>query len=289
MKKRNVWLVSLGMAATLALSACNQNAAEPDNNQVQNKTRTGVQQVGYGTFNTNNNDRKSLTVPTDGLQKVNNGFLTIDQNSYSTTIPSTHFPHSKYVEQGQFRFYTDRQSIRQGNQRSTLQNPGAGQETPNTQQTPQQSSTQQTPQQQSPAQETAPEQKIETKAISETESRVIELTNAERRKNGLPNLQADTSLSNVAREKTNDMQKNNYFSHTSPTYGSPFDMMRDFGIKYKTAGENIAQGQQTPEQVVNAWMNSEGHRKNILSKDYTHIGVGHNSNGNYWSQMFVGR
>lgn len=84
-------------------------------------------------------------------------------------------------------------------------------------------------------------------------------------------------------------KKNNYFSHTSPTYGSPFDMMRDFNVSYKTAGENIAQGQRTPEEVVQAWMNSEGHRKNILSDKFTHIGVGYQQNGHHWTQMFVGR
>jgi uncharacterized YkwD family protein len=125
--------------------------------------------------------------------------------------------------------------------------------------------------------------------ISAFESRVIDLTNEQRRKNGLPNLQPDTALSNVAQEKSNDMQAKNYFSHTSPTYGSPFDMMRDFGVSYKSAGENIAMGQRSAEEVVNAWMNSEGHRKNILSPNFTHIGVGHTSQGNYWTQMFIGK
>jgi len=85
------------------------------------------------------------------------------------------------------------------------------------------------------------------------------------------------------------MQQKHYFSHTSPTYGSPFDMMRDFGVTYKSAGENIAQGQQTPQEVVQAWMNSEGHRKNILSKDFTHIGVGYEQTGKHWTQMFIGK
>ncbi|MBT2684606.1 sporulation protein [Bacillus sp. ISL-37] len=137
----------------------------------------------------------------------------------------------------------------------------------------------------------APEQKQTPTGteISAFESRVIDLTNEQRRKNGLPNLQPDTALSNVAQEKSNDMQAKNYFSHTSPTYGSPFDMMRDFGVSYNTAGENIAMGQRSAEEVVNAWMNSEGHRKNILSPNYTHIGVGHTSQGNYWTQMFIGK
>ncbi|EBK2060154.1 hypothetical protein AAL85_25555, partial [Salmonella enterica subsp. enterica serovar Typhi] len=80
---------------------------------------------------------------------------------------------------------------------------------------------------------------------------------------------------------------NNYFSHTSPTYGSPFDMMKKFGIKFGYAGENIAMGQKTPAEVVNAWMNSEGHRANILNANYNLIGVGY-YNG-YWAQEFVGR
>ena len=83
------------------------------------------------------------------------------------------------------------------------------------------------------------------------------------------------------------MEQNNYFSHASPTYGSPFDMMRDQGVSYKSAGENIAKGQRTPQEVVQAWMNSEGHRRNILSNDYTHIGVGYDPNGHHWTQMFI--
>ncbi|MBQ2931950.1 MAG: hypothetical protein IJE62_03780 [Clostridia bacterium] len=78
-------------------------------------------------------------------------------------------------------------------------------------------------------------------------------------------------------------------SHTSPVYGSPFDMMKSFGISYKTAGENIARGQATPQAVVNGWMNSAGHRANILNASYNTIGVGYVADGNYWTQMFVGR
>ncbi|WP_418909793.1 CAP domain-containing protein [Bacillus pinisoli] len=159
-----------------------------------------------------------------------------------------------------------------------------------TAQNQQQAQAQQQQQQKQPAAtQNKTAQAAPTTAVSNFESKVIELTNAERRKNGLKDLTADTKLSDVAREKSNDMQKNNYFSHTSPTYGSPFDMMRDFGVTYNTAGENIAQGQRSPEEVVKAWMNSEGHRKNILSDKFTHIGVGYNESGHHWTQMFVGR
>ena len=127
----------------------------------------------------------------------------------------------------------------------------------------------------------------EAKSLSEFEQRVVELTNAERTKQGLSALQIDTELSKVARIKSEDMQKNNYFDHNSPTYGSPFEMMKKFGISYKSAGENIAQGQRTPEEVVQAWMNSTGHRANILNSGFTHIGVGYVESGNYWTQQFI--
>lgn len=126
-------------------------------------------------------------------------------------------------------------------------------------------------------------------AVSAYEQKVVDLTNQERSKNGLKPLALDTELSKVAREKSRDMQSKNYFSHTSPTYGSPFDMMKKFGITYTSAGENIAMGQPTPEAVVQAWMDSDGHRKNILSSNFTHIGVGHVASGNYWTQMFIGK
>ncbi|MEH7852643.1 CAP domain-containing protein [Bacillus thuringiensis] len=142
---------------------------------------------------------------------------------------------------------------------------------------------------QKPAEQKPAEQKPaeEAKSLSEFEQRVVELTNAERAKQGLPALKIDTELSKVARIKSVDMQKNNYFDHNSPTYGSPFDMMKKFGISYTSAGENIAQGQRTPEEVVQAWMNSAGHRANILNNGFTHIGVGYVESGNYWTQQFI--
>ncbi|MCP8968478.1 CAP domain-containing protein [Ectobacillus ponti] len=124
-------------------------------------------------------------------------------------------------------------------------------------------------------------------SVSTAEARVIDLTNAERRKAGLAALTSDAALSKVAQAKSNDMRANNYFDHQSPTYGSPFDMMRTFGVSYSYAGENIAKGQRTPEEVVQAWMNSPGHRANILNSNYTRIGVGYESTQNIWSQEFT--
>jgi len=123
--------------------------------------------------------------------------------------------------------------------------------------------------------------------VLDYENEVIRLVNEQRIKNGLKELQADWELSRVARFKSQDMKDNNYFSHTSPVYGSPFDMIKNFGISYRSAGENIARGQRTPKAVVNGWMNSSGHRANILNSTYTKIGVGYVADGNYWTQMFI--
>lgn len=141
-------------------------------------------------------------------------------------------------------------------------------------------------------QPTEPEQnnnENEASELNEFEQQVFALTNEERAKHGLNALQVDYEVSKVAREKSRDMAVNNYFDHNSPTYGSPFDMLKAYGINYQSAGENIAKGQRTPQEVVNAWMNSEGHRANILNGSYTHIGVGYVEQGNHWTQQFIGK
>jgi uncharacterized YkwD family protein/spore coat assembly protein SafA len=125
--------------------------------------------------------------------------------------------------------------------------------------------------------------------IKAYEQEVIRLVNVERTKQGLKELQYDWELARVARYKSEDMRDNKYFSHTSPVYGSPFDMIKNFGITYKAAAENIAKGQTTPEQVVKSWMNSSGHRANILSTKYTHIGVGYAKDGHIWTQQFISK
>lgn len=121
------------------------------------------------------------------------------------------------------------------------------------------------------------------------EQEVIRLVNEIRVQNGLKELAFDWELGRVARYKSQDMKDNAYFSHTSPVYGSPFQMIKSFGISYKSAGENIAKGYATPQAVVNGWMNSSGHRANILNASYTHIGVGYVTGGNYWTQMFISK
>lgn len=127
-----------------------------------------------------------------------------------------------------------------------------------------------------------------SQSVLSYESEVIRLVNEVRRENGLKALTANWELSRVARYKSQDMLNKGYFSHTSPTYGTPFQMIKAFGLSFRTAGENIARGYSTPQAVVNGWMNSSGHRANILNASYTQIGVGYVAQGNYWTQMFIG-
>jgi len=125
---------------------------------------------------------------------------------------------------------------------------------------------------------------------SSYEQQVIKLVNAERAKAGLKPLKENWELSRVAEFKSADMRDKKYFDHNSPTYGSPFTMIKNFGISYKTAGENIAAGQKTPEEVMKSWMNSPGHKANILNAGYTQIGVGYvtgDSYSSYWTQQFI--
>lgn len=127
--------------------------------------------------------------------------------------------------------------------------------------------------------------------LSYQQSKMLELVNSERSKAGLKPLLWDADLARVANYKAIDMVQNNYFSHSSPTYGSPFDMMKQFGIQYRAAGENLA-GYNDVIKAHNGLMNSDGHRKNILNSSFTHIGIGVQNSPRYgyvFVQMFVGR
>lgn len=123
------------------------------------------------------------------------------------------------------------------------------------------------------------------------EEELLKLTNEQRAAYGLSALKMDKELQRVAKIKAKDLVDNNYFSHNSPTYGSPFDMMKSFGITYKAAGENIA-GNSTLKGAVTAWMNSQGHRENILSNAYNYTGIGiveSKTYGKILVQMFIGK
>jgi uncharacterized YkwD family protein len=125
-----------------------------------------------------------------------------------------------------------------------------------------------------------------TTATSAYANQVVTIVNQERAKAGLSPLKmSNATLTKMALDKAKDMYNNGYFDHNSPTYGSPFDMMKKYGISYRYAGENIAKGQRAPQEVMTAWMNSSGHRANILNPNFTTIGVAY-YNG-VWVQEFI--
>lgn len=130
-----------------------------------------------------------------------------------------------------------------------------------------------------------------TTGMNSDEKEVFDLINKQRIQNGLSPLKENSELQRVARIKAQDMVNNNYFSHTSPTYGSPFDMMKSFKISYNTAGENIA-GNSNNGDAVTAWMNSPGHKANILNSSFNQTGIGvvkGSKYGKIYVQMFIGK
>ena len=127
--------------------------------------------------------------------------------------------------------------------------------------------------------------------LTADELETFNLINQQRTSNGLQALKIDWEVQRVARIKAQDMVNNNYFSHTSPTYGSPFNMLKSFGISYRTAGENIA-GNSNNSAAVTAWMNSSGHRANILNSSFNYTGIGVVNGSRYgkiYVQMFIGK
>ncbi|HLU21737.1 MAG TPA: CAP domain-containing protein [Bacillaceae bacterium] len=253
--------------------------------------------------NNNNDNDKDVANKAKGDDNISSFRTDLDSRNYPHTVPikiqdaKYEFKTiiGKYTPDGQIDFQESDKGIQfgdivpdQGPNVTQKKNDKNAQKAP-APQTQQPAQQPQQPQAAQPKQQTPPANNADnaTQGVNKYVATVIRLTNEERSKAGLPALKADSALNNVADVKAQDMYEKGYFSHTSPTYGSPFDMMRDFGISYSAAGENIAQGQKSPEEVVKAWMNSEGHRKNILDNKYTHIGVGYEQGGNQWVQMFI--
>ncbi|HDR4885283.1 TPA: serine protease [Bacillus cereus] len=273
MKKRVLLSVAAATALTLGVSSLDAQAAtvQPSNAKVQNIQHSKVMMK-----------QMSQQELQAFLQSM--GVESLAQWQQGNFQPNCFIPGQQPTE----NVVTEQPTAKPETQKPVEQKPAEQKPAEEVQkpeaQKPAENNNTQKPAEQKPAEQKPAE---EAKSLSEFEQRVVELTNAERAKQGLPALKIDTELSKVARIKSEDMQKNNYFDHNSPTYGSPFDMMKKFGISYTSAGENIAQGQRTPEEVVQAWMNSAGHRANILNNGFTHIGVGYVESGNYWTQQFI--
>lgn len=273
MKKRVLLSVAAATALTLGVSSLDAQAAtvQPSNIKVQNIQHSKVMMK-----------QMSQQELQAFLQSM--GVESLAQWQQGNFQPNCYIPSQQPTENVVTEQPTAKpETQKPAEQKPVEQKPAEEVQKPEAQKPAENNNTQK-PAEQKPAEQKPAE---EAKSLSEFEQRVVELTNAERAKQGLPALKIDTELSKVARIKSEDMQKNNYFDHNSPTYGSPFDMMKKFGISYTSAGENIAQGQRTPEEVVQAWMNSAGHRANILNNGFTHIGVGYVESGNYWTQQFI--
>ncbi|WP_095021572.1 CAP domain-containing protein [Bacillus thuringiensis] len=273
MKKRVLLSVAAATALTLGVSSLDAQAAtvQPSNLKVQNIQHSKVMMK-----------QMSQQELQAFLQSM--GVESLAQWQQGNFQPNCFIPGQQPTENVVTEQPTAKpETQKPAEQKPVEQKPAEEVQKPEAQKPAENNNTQK-PTEQKPAEQKPAE---EAKSLSEFEQRVVELTNAERAKQGLPALKVDTELSKVARIKSEDMQKNNYFDHNSPTYGSPFDMMKKFGISYTSAGENIAQGQRTPEEVVQAWMNSAGHRANILNNGFTHIGVGNVESGNYWTQQFI--
>ena len=127
--------------------------------------------------------------------------------------------------------------------------------------------------------------------LTADEQETFNIINKQRTNNGLQALKIDNEVQTVARVKAQDMVNNNYFSHNSPTYGTPFEMLNKYKVSYKTAGENIA-GNSSNSAAVTAWMNSSGHKANILNSNFNYTGIGvvkSNKYGKIYVQMFIGK
>lgn len=140
-----------------------------------------------------------------------------------------------------------------------------------------------TPNTNNPNPSSEPDQQVA--GLNADEQKMVDLVNSERKSAGLSTLKVNMDLVKIGRLKAKDMIENNYFSHTSPTYGSPFNMMRQFGVSYTTAGENLA-GAPTVESAHKNLMNSAGHRANILNSSFKEIGIGV-VEGSQYGKIFV--
>ena len=126
--------------------------------------------------------------------------------------------------------------------------------------------------------------------LTEEEQEVLNLINKNREERGIKTLKTYSKLQQIAKLKAVDIVTNNYFSHNSPTLGTPFEMLKAYGIDYKISGENLA-GNINSERAVNAWMNSESHRENILEEKYEYTGIcvlNSKTYGNVYVELFIG-
>ena len=228
----------------------------------------------YNNYYTTNSGK--VTLISSGPQKIYSVYPSANQDGYYHVFVNRSFGYNLPEPQ--------EPPVQQEQPKPEPQEPPAQPEQPKPE--PQQPPTQPEQPKPEPQQPPAQPEQPGSYKLTADEQKLINLINSERTKAGLNALAVDYELSRVARIKSEDMRTNNYFSHTSPTYGSPFQMMKDFGITYRSAAENIARTSSV-DRAHAGFMNSEGHRKNILTPGFTHVGVG--ISGNYYTEMFISK
>ena len=285
MKKKYVVILIVSIFLTACSGANNQalspkessifQIADVENAKITSNSCNVKDGVGNN-FKTVGNLKKNQVV--DVLRQVGDWYvIQMDDNKIGCIDSSEAKPIVVEKGEGSENVPTKKQPKAQTPQPQQQQQP---QETPEPQQSQQQTDVNDNQQSVSPP-----------TALSTQENQMVNLVNKEREKNNLPPLEIDLELARVSRIKSQDMVDKNYFSHYSPTYGSPFEMMDSFGIKYLHAGENLA-GNSTVQRAHQALMNSSGHRKNILSPNFTHVGIGIKPSDKYgyiYTQMFISK
>ncbi|MBM7624462.1 CAP domain-containing protein [Sporohalobacter salinus] len=289
MKKKFV-ILSILLIVTLTLGAC---ANTDGNNQTkqkqnQNKMETKVSSKTKASSIFQQSEVKNMKVSADKAKIKSgpgNNFKTIGNLTKNETTKVLGQIEDWYI----VRLKNGRVGCVDSNQcepivKEDQPRPPQPQDTPNPEETKQ-------PEPKNPQQNQSEEKAKPVDNLSSIEKQMVDLINKARKENNVDPLKTDKELTKLARMKSKDMVKNDYFSHYSPTYGSPFDMLNKFGVEYLQAGENIA-ANSSVEAAHRELMNSKGHRRNILNPQYTHVGVGIKSSDKYgyiFTQLFISK
>lgn len=279
--KKKFALLSVLLIITLTLGAC-ANSDQSKQNQNQNKVETKAssifQQADVKNMKVSSNKVEVKSGPGNNFKTI----TTLKKNETSRVLAQI---KDWYV----IRLKDDRIGCVDSNQTKPIVKEGQPRP-PQPQSTPKPEETKQ-PEPQTP-QQNQPTEKVEpVDNLSSLENQMIDLINEARKENNVDPLKTDKQLTKVARKKSKDMVQNDYFSHNSPTYGSPFDMLNKFGVEYLQAGENIA-ANSSVKAAHKELMNSTGHRRNILNPQYTHVGAGIKSSEKYgyiFTQLFISK
>ncbi|ACL18891.1 CAP domain-containing protein [Desulfitobacterium hafniense] len=272
MKKTKKFTIGVSLAVLLTVAAAPVQAALKVSNSYSSSGSNGsiISLRSYTPWVNN------LTATTPSNPGTPSNHSSSDSTQNGSTLVNTTKGYGSVISLKNFKF-TAKEAEKPTNTVPVQTQPAPSQPAP----------TQSVPAQPAPTQPTTPSTNGTT-TLGTQEQAMINEINKERAAAGLSPLQVDLRLVDVAQMKALDMKTNSYFSHTSPTYGSPFDMLKNAGIQYRSAGENIARNMSV-DAAMAAFMSSDGHRKNILNPAYTHIGVGvvSSNSGNYYVQIFA--